>query len=161
MRMLNGRVYGAKRGYQNRNPFATVRDEPEFVEWGRGSWCRVRWWRWQRVRRGVVRGVRRKRRTTKRKRMRRRKTRRRSRGGQRWARGWRRLVGIRRWRWRGGRRWVGASVPSATAARSLFTRETHPPSRDTHPLVTYCPYRPSSTRPFLDHVDSWMHSCMD
>lgn len=34
-RMLNGRVYGARR---NANPFANVRDEePEFVEWGYGG----------------------------------------------------------------------------------------------------------------------------
>ncbi|KAH9890595.1 hypothetical protein C8Q73DRAFT_793037 [Cubamyces lactineus] len=34
-RMLNGRVYGAKR---NANPFANVRsEEPEFVEWGYGG----------------------------------------------------------------------------------------------------------------------------
>ncbi|KAG1849170.1 hypothetical protein DFJ58DRAFT_842747 [Suillus subalutaceus] len=33
-RMLNGRVYGSK---HNANPFANVRDEPEFVEWGYGG----------------------------------------------------------------------------------------------------------------------------
>ncbi|KAI0737883.1 hypothetical protein C8Q80DRAFT_1125005 [Daedaleopsis nitida] len=37
-RMLNGRVYGAKRKPNNANPFANVRtDEPEFVEWGYGG----------------------------------------------------------------------------------------------------------------------------
>ncbi|RPD59227.1 hypothetical protein L226DRAFT_546485 [Lentinus tigrinus ALCF2SS1-7] len=36
-RMLNGRVYGARRK-PNANPFANVRtDEPEFVEWGYGG----------------------------------------------------------------------------------------------------------------------------
>ncbi|KAI0329897.1 hypothetical protein GY45DRAFT_1209880, partial [Cubamyces sp. BRFM 1775] len=36
-RMLNGRVYGAKRN-ANANPFANVRsEEPEFVEWGYGG----------------------------------------------------------------------------------------------------------------------------
>ncbi|KAI1784303.1 hypothetical protein LXA43DRAFT_1066874 [Ganoderma leucocontextum] len=36
-RLLNGRVYGAKRN-PNANPFANVRtDEPEFVEWGYGG----------------------------------------------------------------------------------------------------------------------------
>ncbi|TBU43787.1 hypothetical protein BD309DRAFT_990720 [Dichomitus squalens] len=36
-RMLNGRVYGARRN-PNANPFANVRtDEPEFVEWGYGG----------------------------------------------------------------------------------------------------------------------------
>ena len=40
VRMLNGRVYGRKRPYNqaSTNPFATVRDtEPEFVEWGYGG----------------------------------------------------------------------------------------------------------------------------
>ena len=40
MRMLNGRVYGRKRPYNqaSTNPFATVRSaEPEFVEWGYGG----------------------------------------------------------------------------------------------------------------------------
>ncbi|OAX41876.1 hypothetical protein K503DRAFT_780347 [Rhizopogon vinicolor AM-OR11-026] len=38
MRMLNGRVYGSKRNNSiNANPFANVRDEPEFVEWGYGG----------------------------------------------------------------------------------------------------------------------------
>ncbi|KAI0948704.1 hypothetical protein AcV7_009374 [Taiwanofungus camphoratus] len=42
-RMLNGRVYGAKRlaneqaRANGRNAFANVRDEPEFVEWGYGG----------------------------------------------------------------------------------------------------------------------------
>ncbi|KAM5542684.1 hypothetical protein V8D89_003645 [Ganoderma adspersum] len=37
-RMLNGRVYGAKRNPNAKNPFANVRtDEPEFVEWGYGG----------------------------------------------------------------------------------------------------------------------------
>ncbi|KAH0830357.1 hypothetical protein J3R83DRAFT_1751 [Lanmaoa asiatica] len=39
VRMLNGRIYGA-RGYAAQtlaNPFANVRDEPEFVEWGYGG----------------------------------------------------------------------------------------------------------------------------
>lgn len=36
MRMLNGRVYGSKR-QPPANPFANVRDEPEFVEWGYGG----------------------------------------------------------------------------------------------------------------------------
>ncbi|KDQ59603.1 hypothetical protein JAAARDRAFT_56612 [Jaapia argillacea MUCL 33604] len=37
-RMLNGRVYGAKRQNSNANPFANARDdEPEFVEWGYGG----------------------------------------------------------------------------------------------------------------------------
>jgi hypothetical protein len=39
VKMLNGRVYGAKR-YATQtlaNPFANVRDEPEFVEWGYGG----------------------------------------------------------------------------------------------------------------------------
>ena len=36
--LLNGRVYGQKRyGYQPKNPFANVHDEPEFVEWGHGG----------------------------------------------------------------------------------------------------------------------------
>ncbi|KAG1799482.1 uncharacterized protein HD556DRAFT_1348132 [Suillus plorans] len=35
-RMLNGRVYGSKR-QPPANPFANVRDEPEFVEWGYGG----------------------------------------------------------------------------------------------------------------------------
>ncbi|TFY59928.1 hypothetical protein EVJ58_g5465 [Rhodofomes roseus] len=36
-RLLNGRVYGAKR-YNNANPFANVRsEEPKFVEWGFGG----------------------------------------------------------------------------------------------------------------------------
>ncbi|KAG2140967.1 uncharacterized protein EDB93DRAFT_1252743 [Suillus bovinus] len=35
-RMLNGRVYGSKRHLPT-NPFANVRDEPEFVEWGYGG----------------------------------------------------------------------------------------------------------------------------
>ncbi|KAI0688315.1 hypothetical protein C8T65DRAFT_122724 [Cerioporus squamosus] len=57
-RMLNGRVYGARRK-PNANPFANVRtDEPEFVEWGYGGmgsvknasgqnsmWSRVAAWR--------------------------------------------------------------------------------------------------------------------
>lgn len=34
--MLNGRVYGSKR-HPPTNPFANVRDEPEFVEWGYGG----------------------------------------------------------------------------------------------------------------------------
>lgn len=34
--MLNGRVYGSKRKALA-NPFANVRDEPEFVEWGYGG----------------------------------------------------------------------------------------------------------------------------
>jgi hypothetical protein len=34
--MLNGRVYGSKR-QPPANPFANVRDEPEFVEWGYGG----------------------------------------------------------------------------------------------------------------------------
>lgn len=34
--MLNGRVYGSKRNPPT-NPFANVRDEPEFVEWGYGG----------------------------------------------------------------------------------------------------------------------------
>jgi len=37
MRMLNGRVYGSRRHSVNSNPFANVRDEPEFVEWGYGG----------------------------------------------------------------------------------------------------------------------------
>jgi len=40
MRMLNGRVYGRKRPYNqaSTDPFANVRDtEPEFVEWGYGG----------------------------------------------------------------------------------------------------------------------------
>lgn len=36
MRMLNGRVYGSKR-HPPADPFANVRDEPEFVEWGYGG----------------------------------------------------------------------------------------------------------------------------
>ncbi|KAH9915772.1 uncharacterized protein BXZ73DRAFT_81246 [Epithele typhae] len=37
-RMLNGRVYGAKRRKSTANPFDNVRtDEPEFVEWGYGG----------------------------------------------------------------------------------------------------------------------------
>ncbi|KAG1748902.1 uncharacterized protein EDB91DRAFT_1079032 [Suillus paluster] len=36
VRMLNGRVYGSKRQPPS-NPFANVRDEPEFVEWGYGG----------------------------------------------------------------------------------------------------------------------------
>jgi hypothetical protein len=35
--MLNGRVYGSRRNSINSNPFANVRDEPEFVEWGYGG----------------------------------------------------------------------------------------------------------------------------
>lgn len=34
--MLNGRVYGSKH-HPPANPFANVRDEPEFVEWGYGG----------------------------------------------------------------------------------------------------------------------------
>lgn len=34
--MLNGRVYGSK-NHPPANPFANVRDEPEFVEWGYGG----------------------------------------------------------------------------------------------------------------------------
>ncbi|KIK99744.1 hypothetical protein PAXRUDRAFT_23590 [Paxillus rubicundulus Ve08.2h10] len=39
VRMLNGRIYGAKRyaAQTLANPFANVRDEPEFVEWGYGG----------------------------------------------------------------------------------------------------------------------------
>ncbi|KIJ63307.1 hypothetical protein HYDPIDRAFT_29565 [Hydnomerulius pinastri MD-312] len=39
VRMLNGRIYGAKRhaAQIKANPFATARDEPEFVEWGYGG----------------------------------------------------------------------------------------------------------------------------
>ncbi|KAG6873376.1 hypothetical protein C0995_016485 [Termitomyces sp. Mi166 len=40
-RMLNGRVYGARK--HNANPFANARDEdPEFVEWGHGGMGSVR-----------------------------------------------------------------------------------------------------------------------
>ncbi|KAL0569647.1 hypothetical protein V5O48_012317, partial [Marasmius crinis-equi] len=45
-KMLNGRVYGAKRnskGQPTSNPFANIRDtEPEFVEWGYGGMGSVR-----------------------------------------------------------------------------------------------------------------------
>ncbi|KAG6864557.1 hypothetical protein C0991_008670 [Blastosporella zonata] len=42
-RMLNGRVYGAKKRDPNANPFASARDEdPEFVEWGYGGMGSVR-----------------------------------------------------------------------------------------------------------------------
>ncbi|KAF9228697.1 hypothetical protein BS17DRAFT_763426 [Gyrodon lividus] len=39
VRMLNGRIYGGKRyaAQTLANPFANVRDEPEFVEWGYGG----------------------------------------------------------------------------------------------------------------------------
>lgn len=42
--MLNGRIYGAKRHpvHSNANPFASARDEPEFVEWGYGGMGSVR-----------------------------------------------------------------------------------------------------------------------
>lgn len=42
--MLNGRIYGAKRHpvQSNTNPFASARDEPEFVEWGYGGMGSVR-----------------------------------------------------------------------------------------------------------------------
>ncbi|KAH9857583.1 hypothetical protein C2E23DRAFT_281542 [Lenzites betulinus] len=56
-RMLNGRVYGAKR---NANPFANVRsEEPEFVEWGYGGMGSVKASAgqsaiWQRVQKGSV-----------------------------------------------------------------------------------------------------------
>lgn len=42
--MLNGRIYGAKRHpvQSNANPFASARDEPEFVEWGYGGMGSVR-----------------------------------------------------------------------------------------------------------------------
>ncbi|KAG1751504.1 uncharacterized protein EDB91DRAFT_610356 [Suillus paluster] len=36
VRMLNGRVYGSKRQTPTK-PFASARDEPEFVEWGYGG----------------------------------------------------------------------------------------------------------------------------
>lgn len=38
-RLLNGRVYGQRRhaAFQQKNPFANVHDEPEFVEWGHGG----------------------------------------------------------------------------------------------------------------------------
>ncbi|KAI6151100.1 hypothetical protein BKA82DRAFT_3118663 [Pisolithus tinctorius] len=44
VRMLNGRIYGAKRHpvHSNANPFASARDEPEFVEWGYGGMGSVR-----------------------------------------------------------------------------------------------------------------------
>ncbi|KAI6038442.1 hypothetical protein EDC04DRAFT_2695285 [Pisolithus marmoratus] len=44
VRMLNGRVYGTKRHpvHSNANPFASARDEPEFVEWGYGGMGSVR-----------------------------------------------------------------------------------------------------------------------
>ncbi|KAI0781412.1 hypothetical protein BD413DRAFT_608560 [Trametes elegans] len=56
-RMLNGRVYGAKR---NQNPFANVRsEEPEFVEWGYGGMGSVKSSAgqseiWSRVQKGTV-----------------------------------------------------------------------------------------------------------
>lgn len=37
VRMLNGRVYGSRRHTISSNPFANVREEPEFVEWGYGG----------------------------------------------------------------------------------------------------------------------------
>ncbi|KAF7796763.1 hypothetical protein EIP86_007946 [Pleurotus ostreatoroseus] len=38
LRMLNGRIYGAKRHHNNVNLFASARsEEPEFVEWGYGG----------------------------------------------------------------------------------------------------------------------------
>lgn len=39
IRLLNGRVYGSRRNaaFQQKNPFANVHDEPEFVMWGYGG----------------------------------------------------------------------------------------------------------------------------
>ncbi|OJT15891.1 hypothetical protein TRAPUB_332 [Trametes pubescens] len=57
-RMLNGRVYGAKRN--NANPFANVRsEEPEFVEWGYGGMGSVKAsagqsQMWQKLQKGKV-----------------------------------------------------------------------------------------------------------
>jgi hypothetical protein len=37
VKMLNGRVYGARRPAPNPNVFANTREEPEFIEWGYGG----------------------------------------------------------------------------------------------------------------------------